>query len=156
MPRIVNTKGHQLPKFTRLINENQIEPTILTSLEASLVIALCKNKVLLVFDRYKQCWELPGGRIESGEKPGACAIRELFEETSQIGNDLEFFGLAEFLLNGKLSTFAAVYFCHLEITSHFVPNNEIEKIALWDFKSDIGYVDEIDQYLAEFVLQNYH
>lgn len=156
MPIIVNKKGHQLLKFTRVINENQIEAAILPSLEASLVIALCKNKVLLVFDRYKQCWELPGGRIESGEKLRACAIRELFEETGQIGNNLEFFGLAEFLLNDKHSTLAAVYFCNLEITSPFIPNNEIEKITFWDFNSNIGYVDEIDHYLAEFVLQNYH
>ena len=30
----------------------------------------------------------------------------------------------------------------------FQSNNEIEKTVLWDYVTDIGYVDEIDNYIA--------
>lgn len=30
-------------------------------------------------------WELPGGKIEPGESPAACALRELAEETGLAG-----------------------------------------------------------------------
>ncbi|MGW7693821.1 NUDIX domain-containing protein [Streptomyces asiaticus] len=37
----------------------------------------------MVFDRFRQSWELPGGRIEAGESPRQAAARELLEETGQ-------------------------------------------------------------------------
>ncbi|MFE0348796.1 NUDIX hydrolase [Streptomyces griseoluteus] len=37
----------------------------------------------MVFDRYRQCWELPGGRIEQDESPRQAAGRELWEESGQ-------------------------------------------------------------------------
>jgi hypothetical protein len=35
----------------------------------------------------------------------------------------------------------------------FQANNEIEKINYWDFHADIGYVDEIDEYIAAVILK---
>ena len=44
-------------------------------LTASVVILRVKHKFLFGFNRNRKQWELPGGRIEDGETPGACAIR---------------------------------------------------------------------------------
>lgn len=47
-----------------------------------------KNKVLLVqlnYGRFKGQWILPGGLLEAGEDPASAAIRELEEETNQVG-----------------------------------------------------------------------
>jgi 8-oxo-dGTP diphosphatase len=47
-----------------------------------MVVARQGDKTLLVFNRQKRYWELPGGMIDEGETPRACAARELFEETA--------------------------------------------------------------------------
>lgn len=44
---------------------------------------LCRDaddRVLLVQPTYKPTWELPGGVVEAGESPAACAAREVREE----------------------------------------------------------------------------
>ena len=49
---------------------------------------LCRDaddRVLLVQPTYKPTWELPGGVVEAGESPAACAAREVREE---LGVDL--------------------------------------------------------------------
>lgn len=38
------------------------------------------GRVLIVKPTYKPRWELPGGRVEQEESPGAAAIREIAEE----------------------------------------------------------------------------
>jgi len=40
------------------------------------------------------CWHLPGGGTEYGEQPGIALIRELEEETGQIGHLVELLGVA--------------------------------------------------------------
>jgi len=37
------------------------------------------NHILLMFKRGK--WDMPKGRLEEGQSPEACALREVFEET---------------------------------------------------------------------------
>ncbi|MFV9506963.1 MAG: NUDIX domain-containing protein [Oscillochloridaceae bacterium umkhey_bin13] len=52
--------------------------------------------VLIHADRYKDTWILPGGGIEAYKKSGklelpmAAAIRELFEETGLIAEEVKF------------------------------------------------------------------
>ena len=49
---------------------------------------LCRDaddRILLVQPTYKPTWELPGGAVEAGESPAACAAREVKEE---LGVDL--------------------------------------------------------------------
>jgi 8-oxo-dGTP pyrophosphatase MutT (NUDIX family) len=41
-------------------------------------------------------WYLPGGKLNSGESPGDCASRELFEETGLRGVDYELLGVTLF------------------------------------------------------------
>jgi 8-oxo-dGTP diphosphatase len=153
MKPITNKRGYALLDFIRLENEEAIELNLRSSLMASLVVAEYQNKVLLVFERSKQKWEVPGGHIELNESPRACAVRELMEESGQAANDLDFIGVVKIRTPERAITYAAVYSCRLKAVSPFQPNNEIEKTEYWDFRSDIGYVDEIDQYLAAEVLK---
>lgn len=47
------------------------------------------QQVLLVspnYGRAKNAWILPGGYAEAGETPALCALRELKEETGQVGS----------------------------------------------------------------------
>ena len=47
---------------------------------AGLVCRDADGRVLLVQPTYKPTWELPGGVVEAGESPAACAAREVHEE----------------------------------------------------------------------------
>ncbi|CAO5185508.1 hypothetical protein FAIPA1_50097 [Frankia sp. AiPs1] len=61
------------------------------ALPASLVALWTDDgRLLLVFDRRRQRWELPGGMIDAGETPRQAAIRELREESGYQVDDLIF------------------------------------------------------------------
>ena len=55
------------------------------------VIAARPNPVeVILVEQYRYCidevlFELPAGRVEVGERPEACAARELIEETNSLG-----------------------------------------------------------------------
>ena len=56
------------------------------------------NKDIILIRQYrgvigKYIWELPAGTLEKGEKPRACAKRELAEETGYSARDLEKLGM---------------------------------------------------------------
>ena len=53
----------------------------LEPLTHAVVVARRDGRTLLVFNRRKQHWELPGGWIDPGETPRAGAARELWEES---------------------------------------------------------------------------
>lgn len=50
-------------------------------------IVFLNNKILLLKNERDE-WELPGGKLEAGESPENCVIREIAEET-QIDSSIE-------------------------------------------------------------------
>ncbi|GAI73378.1 unnamed protein product [marine sediment metagenome] len=154
MEPIVNRKGDILLEFIHLANEEAIEPRTHSPLVASLVVAEHEGKVLLVFNRKRQNWELPSGRIEADESPRDCAIRELFEESGQSVNSLDFVGLAKIRVSNGNITFLAIYSACLVIISAFQANEEISMNTYWDFRSNIGYINEIDLSLVALVINH--
>jgi 8-oxo-dGTP pyrophosphatase MutT (NUDIX family) len=101
---------------------------------AALVAVRCGRHLLLVFDRFRRQWELPGGRIDPGETPLRAAVRELREESGLHLPALTLAGYARFRLTTPArSEYAAVHTartgtCHQD----FVPNEEISAIRWWD------------------------
>ena len=148
MEPIMTRRGGALFEFTRLPREEAIDPIAHSPLTASLVVAEYKGRVLLVFDRYRQNWEIPSGTIEPGESPRECIIRELLEESGQSVSDVNFVGVIKFGKPNGPYAFGAMYSCSLQTVSEFQPNDEIAGTEYWDFHSDIGYIDEISRYLA--------
>jgi 8-oxo-dGTP pyrophosphatase MutT (NUDIX family) len=47
----------------------------------ALVLLGVPGGLVLVHNRRRDCWELPGGLRDEGESPAGCASRELWEET---------------------------------------------------------------------------
>jgi 8-oxo-dGTP diphosphatase len=95
----------------------------------AVVLAQARNGWVLVFNRWRQVWELPGGFIDPGETPRAAAMREFREEAGGEAGDLEWLGLVE--VNDGSTHFGAVYRC----TARFVPesfeSDETGGLAIW-------------------------
>jgi len=121
-------------------------------LAGSYSVVKCDNKYLLCYNTWRKQWELPAGRREENETPKACAIRELYEETGQIVTDLEFMGLLKVKnITSKEIKYNPVYFTTIGELQPFKTNNETSAIKLWDLKQQIGYIDEVDIKIFDYI-----
>jgi 8-oxo-dGTP diphosphatase len=110
------------------------------------------DRLLLVFDRYRQCWELPGGMIEPGETPRQAAVRELREEAGFEPEALAFAGFARFVLGAERRTeYAALYTARVTPQDdRFTPNEEISAVCWWSrVHPPAGRVQHLDIVLGE-------
>lgn len=120
-------------------------------LPAALVAIWRGDRVLMVFDRFRQSWELPGGRIEAGESPRQAAARELLEETGQEPDGpLGFVGYAAFVLApDRRAEYAALFVGHAITVRGFQTNEEIAAIRWWNLQEALpGRVQPLDVHLA--------
>lgn len=59
---------------------------------AVVILVQRKNKIASLFSNKRQAWELPGGKVESGEKTKKAAIREASEETGLNIKSVKYLG----------------------------------------------------------------
>lgn len=115
--------------------------------------------LLLVFDRFRHQWELPGGRIDPGETPRQAAVRELHEESGLHVPAVTLAGYARFRLTAPpRDEYAAVYTAHVTTRHHdFTPNTEISAIRWWDTTGPLpGDTQIIDATLARLARLEQH
>lgn len=112
------------------------------------------DRLLLVLNRERAYWELPGGLIDPGETPRQAAVRELREETGRHVEDLTFIGHARFVLGAeRRAEYAALYAARVTgaVAAHdgFVPGAEIGAVTWWDGARPLpGRVQPLDVTLA--------
>ncbi|MER7565284.1 NUDIX hydrolase [Streptomyces sp. NPDC048523] len=130
-PLVVDNRGNALVTFVR---GTEGAPPGDAPLPASLVALWHADRVLLVLDRYRRHWELPGGRIEDGESPRQAAARELSEESGQVSDGpLRFIGYAGFVLApDRRAEYAALFAGSTTTIRGFQANEEIMAIRWWN------------------------
>lgn len=104
----------------------------------SLIVVICASEVLMVLDRRRGQWELPGGMREQGESARQAAARELAEETGITAGELGFAALAGFALaQPPRREFAAVYRTILAAAPQLLINEEVADFRWWDPRSPL-------------------
>ncbi|MFJ6903294.1 NUDIX hydrolase [Streptomyces griseoluteus] len=147
-PLAVDDRGNALVSFARGVEGM---PPGDAPLPAAGVALWRDGRVLMVFDRHRQCWELPGGRIERGELPRQAAERELLEESGQEPDaPLRLVGHARFVLApDRRAEYLAVFAGHCSQVRDFRPNDKTTAIAWWDLLEALpGHVQPLDACLA--------
>jgi len=100
----------------------------------SLVVASLGARVLLVRNRHRGVWELPGGWIEAGETAGGCALRELAEESAQAGRDARLLAWIVLAVPGTrigAHRTGAVFSAEIDARTAFLPTPEVSAIGYW-------------------------
>ena len=156
MSIVTDEKGNSFSNYQQLSEQDLNNLKLDAPLTHALIVVKCQEKYLLMFNKWRKSWELPGGVIEQGESPRECAVRELYEETNQLVEHIEFKGLMKFDLQPSFhgperTEYGALFYAEIDNLSRFQENEEAEEIILWDGVSDIGSIQIIDKKLIELV-----
>lgn len=137
------------------IEEEQLYKNPYGTPSSSFVIIDINGKFLLGFNKYRNQWEFPAGKIENGELAIDAAKRELYEETHQKVDALEFCGMFKIYDGVKDEyRFRAVYYGSKDELNEFVSDSEDEMsdICLWEFGDKRIQIDEVDFKMTEIIL----
>lgn len=138
--------------FLDFIEVNEFEIDKFQPLGGSFAVITSNGKYLLCYNTLRGQWELPAGHREVDETPKECALRELFEETGQRVSYIKFIGLIKKKnISNDSIKYNPVFTSTLETLRPFQENSETSAIRLWDLKESIGYVDEVDRKVLDYV-----
>jgi 8-oxo-dGTP diphosphatase len=146
---VVNAEGYELLDFLCPREEALSDGSLDLPISSAFVVVKVGASFLLVYNRQKQQWEIPGGLVEPGESPRECALRELREEANQRPGHLQFEGVMLLRRPDGRLVYSALYSCSVDDPAPFLPNEETEQMLLWDAASEIGYVEEISLAMIE-------
>ncbi len=93
------------------------------------VVLMRDSRVLLVRDRGRLTYALPGGGIEDGELPIAAAVRELYEETGLEADAIR----RLFVFEGKYNNH---YLYEVEANGEVAIRGEVDGFTWWDMEDD--------------------
>lgn len=147
-----NKSGWKLLEYIS-IEEDEIEQY--QNVTGAYAILKKGDKYVVGYNGWRKQWEFPAGGIDERETAREAAIRELFEETHQKNEELEFKGLFKVEDVKDNIKYQAIFVCQQEELQPFKhnDNDEMNEIRLWDMQEDIGYVDECDVKIVQMVCE---
>ena len=119
----------------------------------ALVVLLSPQGTLFGLNRWRRCWELPGGMIESGETAREAAARELDEETHVAisADDLAYLGTATFELHDPDRRERAALFGMRTGELAVAPSHELIEVGWLRDPSQHPDASPIDAAIADWV-----
>jgi len=120
--------GKKLARFVALHELAESESATLAVPTFAVMIARSPQGMVLVFNRYRKVWELPGGFIDAGESAGEAAVRELVEEAGCTARNTHWLGLVE-VADGA-PHFGAVFACDVDAPPPDFKNEEIGAVCV--------------------------
>lgn len=117
----------------RLISVKEIDEAtaIMLPFTFSLVMARSEAGYLLVRNKARGVWELPGGFINTGESPRVCAAQELEEESGQNVVRLRWCAALELVGPATGTSYGALYCGDIATSAPFTSNAETDSIGFW-------------------------
>ena len=103
------------------IEEDEIEKYL--DVTGAYAILKIGDKYVVGYNGWRKQWEFPAIRIDEGETAREAAIRELFEETHQRNEELEFKGLFKVEDSKDNIKYQAIFVCHQEELQPFKHND---------------------------------
>jgi 8-oxo-dGTP diphosphatase len=128
-PHVPRRGGQLLARFVTLHEVPESECAPIGEPTFAVALARSANGVVLVFNRHRKVWELPGGLIDPGESSRDSAARELAEEAGCTARNLQWLGLIE-VADGA-THFGAVFACDVDAVPATFTSDEIGAIGVW-------------------------
>lgn len=146
---VANGDGSTLLSFDERAEADLVRLDPAVPLTASLVVLWWDERCLMVFNTYREAWELPGGMLDPGESAREAAFRELDEESGQRPDELELAGVAKIrVAPDERLEFLAIYRGRVASPLPFVPNSEMSAGTWWDPREQLTDLAPIDAALA--------
>ena len=147
---IVTNKNGDIMLAFEAVSESELAR--FQPLTHALIVVRFGTDYLLAWNRHRKGWEIAGGKIDPGETPRQCAVRELFEETGQTAEGVRFCGLMKYRLQpDQHIEYGGLFAGEMREIKPFTANDEIARITLWNQADNIGYINEIDAKCLELI-----
>jgi 8-oxo-dGTP diphosphatase len=127
-PHTPRKGGRLLARFVAMHEVAESECAQVGEPSFAVTIARSAAGVVLVFNRQRKVWELPGGLIDAGETARDGAAREFAEETGGTARNLEWLGLVE--VADATTHFGGVFACDVEVLPAAFQNEEIAAVSV--------------------------
>jgi 8-oxo-dGTP pyrophosphatase MutT (NUDIX family) len=95
------------------------------------------DRVLLLKNEREE-WELPGGKLELGEEPRTCVVREIAEETGLGASAGPLLDAWQYHIREGRDVLIVTYGCHVTSGEHLVLSHEHKEIGFFTLAEVAG------------------